>query len=204
MRHNLVYAQHTIEAKTWGPYGSTLHGHVPVHISIRTFVCIRIPKPIPPFTSTNLPCPSPTYRHTPPTSPPPPLAPSPLPFPRPSNLNVKLNLNPNLNFTRYQPCNINPEDPSAPFVCAGARTPFSVPTTDLKVCEQCERTHNHAGWYPLSQMAKSLPLPLPAACRVRAEQTCGAAANATRGVCEECTVLNSVECSLAFAKDLRC
>jgi len=90
----------------------------------------------------------------------------------------------------YQPCNINPDRPNDPFTCEGARTQVSVPAHDLEMCEKCPRTYNHAGWYPLSQMAKGWsppPKALGGACLALANQTCGAVATAGhRGQCETC------------------
>ena len=87
----------------------------------------------------------------------------------------------------YQACNIRPGHPNEPFSCDGARTQSTM--KDLEMCESCKRTSDHAGWYPLSQMAKGWTPATPPSkqCVQLAEQECGAfAAVGKRGECELC------------------
>jgi hypothetical protein len=93
----------------------------------------------------------------------------------------------------FMPCNIDPEEPNAPFKCESARAPVAV--KDISRCEPsagCNRTATHAGWNPLSQMgSRYRPLPeVSKTCATAAEKICNGTATAfDHGRCGEC-VLN--------------
>ena len=84
----------------------------------------------------------------------------------------------------HMACNIDPRHPNGSFKCASGRVP--IPVHDAKICNTCDRTATHAGWYPMSQLASRYTR-ISAECKAAAEKTCNNTGTpVTHGMCLAC------------------